>query len=272
MIRAVIRPIIITIAIIRLLVSAIWIISQLPIQFIITGHFQRLGVWHFRILTKLLTILLGLRLDITGKLSPHRPLLVVSNHISVFEMLAFPAAFGTGFFGKAEIRKWFFIGWVAKSYGNLFIDRRPHKAREAVKLLTDQMRAAKSPFTIFPEGTTGNGDYILPFKSSMFEFLKDAPDVKIQPVVMFYRDGRGAKIPPQVLADKFAYFANDKQLQPPYATHELTVRQLVWNILMNGGLTIQMLVLPLFDTTGLDRKEIAARLHNIISSKFQDMN
>jgi len=258
-------------AMVRLTVAWSWVVLQLPVQLLLTGWSQRLGVWHMRTTTLGLAKILRIRIRKSGQLSKDRPLLIVANHFSVFEVIVFPAAFGTGFFGKSEIRKWFFIGWLAKSYGNLFIDRRPEKAMQAVELLTRQMRAAKSPFTIYPEGTTSNGNYIMPFKSSMFEFLKDVPDVKIQPVVMFYRDRQGGKIPPQVLADKFAYFSNDKQLQPPYSTYELTVRQLVFNILMNGGLTIELVVLPVFGTAGLGRKEIAFQLHDIISNKFEEL-
>ena len=256
----------------RLSLALTWVILQLPVQILLTGWSQRLGVWHLRVTTLGLAKLLGVHLKVLGELTKDRPLLIVANHISVFEIIVFPAAFGTGFFGKADIRKWFFVGWLAKSYGNLFIDRNPGKAVEAIELLTNQMRAAKSPFTIFPEGTTSNGDHVLPFKSSMFEFLKEAPDVKIQPIVMLYRDGRGNKIPPQKLADTFASFVNERQLQPPYAARDLSVLRLVWNILMNGGLTIELTILPVFETAGLDRKEIARQLHELVAGKFNELN
>ena len=201
-----------------------------------------------------------------------RPLLLISNHISIFEIIAFPAMFGCGFFAKAEIKKWIPMNWFVSGFGNLFVDRRSSRAREVVHTIQRQMQKSKNPFVIFPEGTTNNGSYVLPFKSAMFDFLSGATAVQIQPIAIAYRDRHGRKIPPQTLADEYAYISNARQTQPPYAKRESSVLQLLWRTLIRGGFVTEVHVLPVFDWHGMDRKEIADRLHSIVSSKFNEIN
>ncbi|MDR1071465.1 MAG: 1-acyl-sn-glycerol-3-phosphate acyltransferase [Rickettsiales bacterium] len=249
-----------------------WILLQAPTLMLVAPFSRRWGVGQMHIFMAGAAKIFGVRFDIDGKIDEHRPLLLVSNHISIFELIAFPAMFSSGFFSKAEVKKWFPIGWFVKSFGNLFIDRRPTRALQAIEIIGKQMKRAKNPFAIFPEGTTDNGDYVLPFKSAMFQFMADdGCRAKIQPVVVLYRDKNGKKIPPQVLADEYAYFVNGMQTQPPYAKKELSLVSLLWKTLMRGGFLIEVHILPLFDASGLDRKQIAEQLHGIVSAKFQEL-
>jgi len=258
-------------AIFRLGLFVLWALLQVPTLLLVVPFWKRFGVMQMRVFMAGFAKLFGLRFRVTGKLDKHRPLLLVANHISVFEVVAFPTIFGNGFFVKAEAAKWPILGWFIKNFGNVFVDRRPSKANEAIALIKNQMKAAKNPFAIFPEGTTNNGDYVLPFKSAAFSFLDDAPEVKIQPVVIFYRDKRGRKIPPQILADEYGYFVNAKQTQPPYTKHESSLWELVWRTLLRGGFLVEVHVMPLFNPDGLDRKGIASALHEIVSGKFEEL-
>ena len=250
----------------------LWILMQIPTLVLIVPIWRRFGIWQMRVFMSVGARIFGVRYRVYGKISGHRPLLLVSNHISIFEIIAFPAMFGCGFFAKAEIKKWIPMSWFVSGFGNLFVDRRPSHAREAVNMIFRQMRRAKNPFVIFPEGTTNNGSYVLPFKSAMFDFLSGADAVQVQPVAIAYRDKYGKKIPPQVLADEYAYISNAKQTQPPYVKKESSVLQLLWRTLMRGGFVTEVHVLPVFDWHGLDRKEIAERLHKIVSNKFHEVN
>jgi len=249
----------------------IWCLMQAPFTFTIAFFSRRFGVWQFRMFTLGLTKIFRIRIRQTGELSGERPLLLVSNHISIFELIAFSAFFNATFFAKGEIKKMFPVNMFVQNFGNAFIDRRPAKAKQMIEMVGRKMRQAKNPFAVFAEGTTNNGSYILPYKSALFDFLREMKDVKIQPVVLFYRDAKGNKIPPQVLADEYAYIANAKQTQPPYAKKELSILELLWRTLLRGGFTFDVHLLPVFDWTGMDRKQIAQKLHEIASAKFQEM-
>ena len=255
-------------AALRFLLFLLWAGLQIPFLLFIATFWRRFGIWQMRIFMRGWAILFGMRFRVHGALDTHRPLMVVANHISLFEVVLFPAMFGTAFFVKGEVKSWPILGWFVKNFGNAFIDRRASKAAEALETIKRQMKTAKNPFVIFPEGTTSNGDYVLPFKSAPFEFLGDVPDAKIQPVAIIYRDKYGNKLSPQVLADEYAYFDNKKQTQPPYATKELGIGALLWRNLMRGGFLVEAYVMPVYSANGKDRKTIATDLHKIVEKKF----
>ena len=64
---------------------------------------------------------------------------------------------------------WPLFGVFAKRSGTLFLDRA---RRGAVSGVAGQMRellATGVPLVFFPEGTSTNGDAVIPFKTSLFE-------------------------------------------------------------------------------------------------------
>jgi 1-acyl-sn-glycerol-3-phosphate acyltransferase len=257
-------------ALVRTFFFMVWAVAQIPFLIIFSALCRRLRIWQFHVWASVCARIFGIRAHVDGKIAGQRPLLMISNHISVFELVAFPALFGCGFFAKGEIKKYPLVGWIVGAFGNLFIDRRPSRAMQTVALIEREMARASNPFVIFPEGTTDNGAHVLPFKSAMFDFIANGAAVQIQPVVIFYRDKSGNKIPPQVLADEYAFFVNAKQNQPPYAAREWSVAGILWKNMVRGGLSIEIRLLPVFDPKGMDRKEIAARLHEIVLAKFQE--
>ena len=250
--------------------AVVWALVQIPTLLSVAPFCRRFAVRQMRFFMRGAAMLFRIRLRAHGQMSDRRPLLLVANHISIFEIVAFPAIFGNAFFSKREVLKWPILGWYIKAFGNAFLDRRPSHAAEGAANIRRQLRAAKNPFAVFPEGTTNNGDYVLPFKGGTFDFAADA-DVKIQPVAILYRDKRGNKIDPQILADEYAYFSNAKQTQGPFAARELSIIGLVWKNLVRGGFVFEAHILPAFDPKGLDRKEIAAALYEIVSKKFQEL-
>ena len=126
------------------------------------------------------------RASVHGNLSKHRPLMVVSNHISIFEIATFPVAFGGSFVAKKEMESWPLVGWVARKFGVIFVDRRPSHAKEALKLVQETVSNVKYPMFLFPEGTTTNGAYVKSFKSTLFNFIENS-NVVVQPMAMHYR-------------------------------------------------------------------------------------
>jgi lyso-ornithine lipid O-acyltransferase len=95
--------------------------------------------------------------------------LIVSNHPSYLDILAFAAISRCMFVSKSEIRSWPFIGWIASLTGTVFVDRaRPSQTQHPQQEMQDRLQAG-GLLALFPEGTSTDGRELLPFRSSLFE-------------------------------------------------------------------------------------------------------
>jgi lyso-ornithine lipid O-acyltransferase len=95
--------------------------------------------------------------------------LLVSNHLSYFDILTISAATPAVFVSKAEVRRWPLFGWLAALSGTIFIER---ERRLQVGEVNREIQAALDEgalVVIFPEGTSSNGGTVLPFRSSLLE-------------------------------------------------------------------------------------------------------
>ncbi|NMA32764.1 MAG: 1-acyl-sn-glycerol-3-phosphate acyltransferase, partial [Alphaproteobacteria bacterium] len=234
-------------ACVKFIIFWLLVIIQIPILIIVPKG--KLSVAYSRVFYKILMYVAGVRVKVNGKLSKSRPLLLVSNHISVFEMAVFPMALGTSFFGKAEIAKYPLVGWVGKKFGAVFISRNPRTAVQTTKQINDVMVKVGYPMTIFPEGTTNNGCFIYPFKSSMFDIVEKIPNLTIQPVVMLYRFRDGSAISDdRIMADNYSCPANDKieKYNQEFGKSELIPKKErslfghVFHIMKIGGLCVEL--------------------------------
>ena len=132
--------------------------------------------------------LLGMRFRTHGTLMPHQGA-VVANHSSWLDIFALNARKRIYFVSKAEVARWPGIGWLARATGTVFIERNPARAREQTQLFEDRLRAGHK-LLFFPEGTSTDGQVVLPFKTTLFAaFFNDRlkPDSHIQPVAVIYR-------------------------------------------------------------------------------------
>ncbi|MCL1902332.1 MAG: 1-acyl-sn-glycerol-3-phosphate acyltransferase [Alphaproteobacteria bacterium] len=241
----------------------------MPTALILLPFGRRAGVWQFGFFAKGCLKIAGIRVKVHGCLSKNRPLLLVGNHISIFEFMTIPATFGGTFFGKDDIAKIPFVGLMARFWGVIFVSRRREDALRVVKQISDELKRATWPMAIYPEGTTTNGSVILPFKSSMFSFIENGVKATIQPMVMFYRDRCGNPIPDQVLADDFAYFANEKMpAGAALCRKERGPFMQMFHVFELGGFTVELHLLPPPPLADMNRKEIAETLHKIINDEF----
>ena len=246
----------------------IMVIIQLPIIFILPRG--RASVWYMGVFMRFLLVLAGIKIRVHGQLSSRRPLLVISNHISIFEIATFPVALGGSFIAKKEMESWPLVGWVSRKFGVVFIDRRPSHAMDALKQVQQTLSSVSYPIFLFPEGTTTNGAYVKPFKSTLFNFVENS-DVVVQPLVMNYRYRNGDVISDADMAEHFAYFDNAKQDMGPHCSRERSAFGQVFHIMMLGGFMVELTVLSPPPLAGMDRKQIAETLHKIVSDKYMEL-
>ena len=243
---------------------AMVLINAFVLLFIPKG---KLSVKYMRFFMRQFNFMTHVKFKVKGELSKKRPLLCVCNHISVFELATMPVAFGGSFFGKKEIGEWPLVGWIAKKFGVVFIDRRPSHALEALNAIKSELDHVDYPMFIFPEGTSTNGAYVKQFKSSMFDVVEKT-GITVQPVVIHYRLRDGTKISDEDMANHFAYFDNKKMDCGPYCKIERSAFMQVFHIMCLGGFLVEIEVLPVPDLDGLDRKQMADTLHTIISNEY----
>ena len=128
----------------------------------------------------------GARVAIVGT-HLKRDVFFVANHISWVDILALAGASGTAFVAKAELAEAPVVGWLASLNRTVFV-KREHRMGVA-----EQINALKEALvdnwsvTVFPEGTTTDGQSLLPFKTSMLSVLEPPPPgVLVQPVILDY--------------------------------------------------------------------------------------
>jgi 1-acyl-sn-glycerol-3-phosphate acyltransferase len=143
--------------------------------------------WHGFVLK-----LLGIRVHVHGDLARERPLLIAANHISWTDIMVLGSIADVHFIAKAEMAGWPLIGLLAKYQRTVFVDReRRRKSGEQASEIGTRI-ARGDPMVLFAEGTTGDGNRVMPFKSTLFGAAKMALSngggerVVIQPVAIAY--------------------------------------------------------------------------------------
>ena len=205
----------------------------------ITGDGQR---WIARFL-RLAGRALGARVRVDG-----RPLaknvLFVANHVSWLDILAVGGATGAAFVSKDGIARWPVIGWLARTAGTIFIAReRRAAAGDQARTLAAALASGR-PVALFPEGTTGPGDGVLPFRAALFAAL-DTSRAQVQPIAIGYGAER----------ERVAWVG-----QEPAAVNALRV------IGGRGPVPITLRFLEPFSAAGMDRKQVAARARAAIAA------
>ena len=73
-------------------------------------------------------------------------------------------AYPGSFIAKAEVAKWPFFGWLAKLQRTVFVDRQVRSTALQRDAIADRL-AAGDALILFAEGTSGDGNRVLPFKT-----------------------------------------------------------------------------------------------------------
>jgi len=109
----------------------------------------------------------GYSASVSGDI-PRRGLLI-SNHLSYLDVLAISAVTPAVFVSKAEVRRWPLFGWFATIAGTVFVARERRTQVGEVNREIEIALAAGALVVIFPEGTSTNGETLLPFRTSLLE-------------------------------------------------------------------------------------------------------
>ena len=171
---------------------AIATIVLVPIQLLAmkTGWFSEnvpRSLWH-----RVNVRALGFRIHRTGVLTDKRPLLIAANHISWTDIEVMASLYDISFIAKSDLAGWPLIGWLSRMQRPVYVERTRKRTSGAQASEIARRLAAGEAIVLFAEGTTGDGNRILPFKSTLFgaaamAIAEGAVDkVYIQPVAVAY--------------------------------------------------------------------------------------
>lgn len=146
----------------------------MPVQWLAVrfGHplQRRIPVFYHRVMRRVL----GLRVRVVGAPVGEHPLLIVSNHSSWLDIVVITSLAPVVFIAKREVATWPFFGWLAKLQRSVFVDReRRHKTGD-VNAEIAQRLASGDPVVLFGEGTSSDGNRVLPFRSALIGAARDA--------------------------------------------------------------------------------------------------
>ena len=144
-----------------------------------------------RLFHKVAVKALGIKVRVEGEMAADRPLLLVANHVSWSDITVVGSVAEVSFVAKSDMANWPVIGMFAHLQRSVFVERdlkrkSGHQANELAGRL-----ATREAMVLFAEGTTGDGNFVLPFKSTLFGAARNVIDggaemVLIQPVAITY--------------------------------------------------------------------------------------
>ncbi|GAB4394694.1 MAG: lysophospholipid acyltransferase family protein [Kiloniellaceae bacterium] len=132
--------------------------------------------------------ILGLRIERLGRPSHRHPTLYAANHVSYLDIEVLGALLRASFVAKSEVATWPFFSWLARLQETVFVERRVHRAAEHRDEMARRLDAGDD-LILFPEGTSGDGNAVLPFKSALFSVAERRPHgepLTVQPVSISY--------------------------------------------------------------------------------------
>ena len=126
-------------------------------------------------------------IGLEAKAKSGRNHLLVSNHLSYLDILCLSSVWPCMFVTSVDMGEVFFLGTMAELGGSLFIERR-HRGQigRDLNALSGALRQGFD-VVIYPEGTSGNGETVLPFKKSLLMSAVEA-GVDLQPLTIKYTE------------------------------------------------------------------------------------
>ncbi len=162
----------------------LWTLPLMPVQLLLVLTRTRVAGWLPVFYHRTVCRIVGISIDIRGEPSRARPTLYVSNHVSWADIPILSAILPISFIAKHEIATWPFFGWLAWLQRSVFIERKARRTADQRDAMVVRLEEGDS-LVLFPEGTSGDGIHVLPYKSAFFALAEkriDGRPLTVQPV------------------------------------------------------------------------------------------
>jgi lyso-ornithine lipid O-acyltransferase len=209
---------------------------------------RRFPHWYHRQVCRLL----GVRIEIDGSVASDQPVLLVANHTSWLDIPVLSAVAPVSFVAKKEVAGWPFVSALARLQRSVFVDRaRRSSAGEAAGEILGRLEDGDA-IVLFAEGTSSDGNRVLPFMTSLFAAAKpsgagaaDAPAAVVQTLSIVYTRLHGIPLG-----------RADRPFVGWYGDMEMTSH--AWNLLKAGPLDVHIRIGPPVPLSNFaDRKDLA---------------
>lgn len=139
--------------------------------------------------------IVGIRLEVEGEVVRDRPVLLIANHTSWLDIPVLSAVAPLSFVAKKEVSTWPFVSALARLQRTVFVDRtrRASVGETANEMIVRLIEG--DAIVLFAEGTSSDGNRVLPFKTSLFAAAKPPakaveaaapPDTVVQTISLVY--------------------------------------------------------------------------------------
>ena len=116
--------------------------------------------------------IVGIRLNIEGEVADEQGVLLIANHVSWLDITVLSAVAPVSFVAKQEVASWPFVSWLAKLQRSVFVDRtRRNEVGDKANEILDRL-AGGDHVVLFAEGTSSDGNSVVPFKTALFAAAK----------------------------------------------------------------------------------------------------
>lgn len=203
--------------------------------------------------------LLGIRLHIEGQVDPKRPVLLIANHSTWLDIPVLSAVAPLSFVAKREVSTWPFVSSLARLQRTVFVDRTRRTAVGQTAGEITQRLSAGDTIVLFAEGTSSDGNRVLPFMTSLFAAAKPAARDAAE------AEKAGAQEKQAVVQTLSAVYTHlhgipvGRDGRPRIAWYgDMEMRSHAWELLKAGPLDVTIRISPPVPLTSFaDRKELA---------------
>src|ERR1043165_250803 len=199
---------------------------------------------------RLVAAIFGIQIRIIGKPVTGQGVLLVANHTSWIDILIFSAATPLCYVAKAEIARWPFFGTLARLQRTVFVERERRTTTGEVRDVIRDRLLAGDTLLLFPEGTSHDGNRVLPFKSALLGAaearLAGGEHVKVQPVSAAFTGLHGLPM--------------GRENRPSFAWYgDMEMVPHLWEAMLAGPLDVVVQFHEPLSLDRMDRKTLAAR-------------
>ncbi|KAA0968568.1 1-acyl-sn-glycerol-3-phosphate acyltransferase [Aureimonas fodinaquatilis] len=160
----------------------------------------------------------GIRVSVSGTPFSSKSLLIAANHQSWADIVALGSVLPLSFIAKSEVGSWPVFSTLAKLQRTVFVSRQERrKVGQQADTIAERLNAG-DVMVLFAEGTTSDGNRVLPFKTALFGAAQaslrksDQSRLIVQPVAIAYTHGHG--IPLGFHGRPLAAWPGDVELMP----------------------------------------------------------
>ena len=235
----------------------VWISALgLPDRWKIVGRLNRS-------FTFLVRVILNIKVTVAGEepVVESGGYVIIANHVSYVDGIVLGSLFPIIFVSKREVKRWPIIGQWNRLCGTIFVNR---KRKGHVTALVKEMRQKlrqEANILLFPEGTSTNGERILPFQTAPLAAPLGNHSI-IVPVSLVYKSIDDK--PVTVFNRDLVYWYGDMEFIPHF-----------WKLLSLRSIEVVVATQPKIECfryrdTSIGRKKLAADCYSRILGRLTE--